>query len=102
MKISDILLESPDNIKLLLMLENVYLQKLEDAVSRVKKQFLENPSPINADGMRSFLSYTNQQLELASSLPQWDEWMKYPDGQAVMQEMTVLFNSNTQFMLKYR
>ena len=98
MKISDLLVESADDVKLLLALIGHDLKAITIRSNRIKEQYNSNPTPVFKEGMITFLSRINMELIAIATLPQWEFWIQNIDGKEVMHEIDSLYYSNLDFI----
>jgi hypothetical protein len=102
MRINELLLESADELKHILVYTDHNLVKLADGASKIKSQYLTNPTPQNKEGMVAFLGRINMELFQMANLPQWERWIETEDGQEVMTEINSLYYDNEDFIKKHR
>lgn len=101
MKISEIILESPADLKLILKMMGFDLYQLKTKSARVKSQFKVYHLDQHRVAMKTYLSSLNSYLFEIAQLSQWDNWMKTEDGKMVMREIDKLYNDNIAFMKKH-
>jgi hypothetical protein len=99
MKIYEIIVESPEDIKLLISLSGFDLDQIKHNSQKVKNQFLKDPdNPVFVFGMKQFLSQLNIQLLGITQLSQWSEWIETTDGKEVQKEILDLYDENLNFI----
>jgi hypothetical protein len=102
MRITEILIETREDIRLLILLSGFDLSRIESKSFKVKEIFLKDPSnPQFNRAMKTYLFQLNLMLLEIINLPQWEKWSEINDGNLVKQEISKLYNDNLTFMKKY-
>ena len=101
MRINEILLETPGEIKLLIGNMGYSIYFIRNKSDAIKRQFRTHHSRIHVVAMKTYLGELNLRLMTIADLPQWAEWIKYPDGKMVWREMNQIFNSNNAFVKRF-
>lgn len=98
MRINEILIESPEDVKLLLSILGYDINTLSKSSSDIKQQYNDNPSQMYETAMKSYLTKINMILIEMANLSQWASWIEMHDGQQVMREIEDVYNDNVEFM----
>ena len=102
MKINEIIVESSEDIRLMICLAGFDLSEIEANCAKVKNQFLLKPNdPRYRRGMKQFLTELNLKLIEVSEMSQWESWALTTDGKELQRVMNDLYNDNIAFITKY-
>jgi hypothetical protein len=101
MKINELLLESPQDIKLMITMMGFDIDQLSELSQKVRAKHQESITQKSTIPMKTYLFQINMKFVEISQLKQWQEWGKTSDGISLQRELDKLYSDNLTYMSQY-